>query len=87
MKFGRSLHVGDARKLRELQHTLRQRKPIPFRDLPDLEFFTIGRSKEVYQKMGNSHSISCITHVDAIFTLNSRVHRCGAPLEAVRCSQ
>ncbi len=77
MKFGRSLHQGDARKLREMQSTLK--KPIPFRDLPDGQFFTVSRSQEVYQKMGNSHSVSTQTEKDAIFSLKARVHRCPPP--------
>lgn len=48
-------------------------KTIPFKDLPDGSLFKIGTIRDVFKKIGNSHSVNQRTKQDAIFTLNSPV--------------
>ncbi len=50
-------------------------KPITFKDLPNGKSFTVGKSKKVYKKIGNSHSVELSTNKDAIFLLHNKVHQ------------
>ena len=76
MKLKHMLTSADRKSLYELKDGL---KPMPFKDLPDEAYFTVGKSGEVYKKIGNSHSISQVTNKDAIFSLRSRVQPVGTP--------
>ena len=78
MKLAKLLSKSQSKRMTLLRNTLG--RPIPFRELPDDAYFTVGKSKEVYRKVANSHSVSTLTNKDAIFTLRSRVHRVGAPV-------
>ena len=53
--------------------------PVPYSELDDLEFFTVGRNKTVFHKMGAAFAINTRTGKDSIFDRNAKVLRKSMP--------